>query len=84
MPKYIYKVQTDRVIMPTTGEIRFGSSILSWAVLNGKLTASKAASVAAVASPNATDLPTALTLVNELKAQVNTLIAGQKTAAQML
>jgi hypothetical protein len=45
-------------------------------------TASKAALAAlvAVTSPNATDLPTALTLVNEIKTKLNAVIAALKTA----
>ena len=42
----------------------------------------KATAVADVASADATDLPTALTLVNELKAQVNAMLASERTAAQ--
>lgn len=34
----------------------------------------------AVTSPNATDLPTALTLVNEIKTKLNATIAALKTA----
>lgn len=33
-----------------------------------------------VTSPNATDLPTALTLVNEIKTKLNAVIAALKTA----
>jgi len=45
-------------------------------------TASKAALTAlvAVTSPNATDLPTALTLVNEIKTKLNAVIAALKVA----
>jgi len=42
----------------------------------------KATAVADVASVDATDLPTALTLVNELKAQVNAMLASDRTAGQ--
>ena len=42
----------------------------------------KATAVADVASIDATDLPEALTLVNELKAQVNAMLASDRTAAQ--
>lgn len=90
MPKYIYKVQTDRVLLPTNGEVRFGNAVLNNASLttigtvSGKLTATKAATVAAVSTADATDLATALVLVNALKAKLNEVIAGQKTAAQML
>ncbi|MCK5446297.1 MAG: hypothetical protein KAI73_11790 [Rhodospirillaceae bacterium] len=42
----------------------------------------KATAVADVASVDATDLPTALTLVNELKAQVNAMLASDRAAAQ--
>lgn len=38
------------------------------------------AALAAVTSPNATDLPTALTLVNEIKTKLNAVIAALKTA----
>lgn len=34
----------------------------------------------AVTSPNATDLPTALTLVNEIKTKLNAVITALKTA----
>lgn len=34
----------------------------------------------AVTSPNATDLPTALTLLNEIKTKLNAVIAALKTA----
>lgn len=77
-------LRADKIIMGTAGQILIGGATVNVTNFNAKLTASKAASVAAVASPNATDLATALTLVNELKAQLNTLIAGQKTAGQML
>lgn len=43
-----------------------------------------AAANADVASANATDLPTAITLVNELKAQVNSLQAKLRTAGLLL
>lgn len=45
-------------------------------------TASSAAIAAltSVTSPNATDLPTALTLVNEIKTKLNAVIAALKTA----
>lgn len=44
--------------------------------------ASKAAvtALASVTSPNATDLPTALTLVNEIKTKLNAVITALKTA----
>lgn len=38
------------------------------------------AALSAVTSPNATDLPTALTLVNEIKTKLNAVIAALKTA----
>lgn len=38
------------------------------------------AALVAVTSPNATDLPTALTLVNEIKTKLNAVIAALKTA----
>ncbi|UAV89923.1 hypothetical protein REC_74 [Pseudomonas phage REC] len=38
------------------------------------------AALASVTSPNATDLPTALTLVNEIKTKLNAVIAALKTA----
>ena len=51
----------------------------------GAFTASSAnssaiAALASVTSPNATDLPTALTLVNEMKTKLNAVIAALKTA----
>ncbi|UAV89656.1 hypothetical protein [Pseudomonas phage COT4] len=36
--------------------------------------------LASVTSPDATDLPTALTLVNEIKTKLNAVIAALKTA----
>jgi hypothetical protein len=45
--------------------------------------ATNSAAIAAltnVTSPNATDLPTALTLVNEIKTKLNAVIAALKTA----
>lgn len=42
----------------------------------------KATAVANVASADATDLPTAITLVNELKTQVNAMLSSERTAAQ--
>lgn len=41
-------------------------------------TATRIASVATVATPDATDLATALTLVNALKARLNALITALK------
>lgn len=38
------------------------------------------AALASVTSPNATDLPTTLTLVNEIKTKLNAVIAALKTA----
>lgn len=38
------------------------------------------AALASVTSANATDLPTALTLVNEIKTKLNAVIAALKTA----
>lgn len=38
------------------------------------------AALASVTSPNATDLPTALTLVNEIKTKLNAVITALKTA----
>lgn len=92
MPKYIYKVQTDNITMPADGWLKFGAatfnaaSLTAIGTISGKLTATKAASIAAVASANAGATYTAAeqTLINELKTQVNALIAGQKTAGQML
>jgi hypothetical protein len=51
----------------------------------GAFTNSAAASAAlaattSVTSPNATDLPTALTLLNEIKGDLNALLAALKTA----
>lgn len=40
-----------------------------------KVLSTRGAAVAAVASANATDLPTAITLVNEIKAQLNTFMS---------
>lgn len=92
MPKYFVKVMASNITMPDTGWIKFGASTLNAAsvtaigTISGKLTATKAASIAAVASTNAGATYTVAeqALINELKTQVNALIAGQKTAGQML
>lgn len=74
----------DKIIMGSTGQIVLGAVTISVTNFNAKLTAAKAASVAAVATADATDLPTVIALANQLKSTLNTLIAGQKTAGQML
>lgn len=43
----------------------------------------KAAAVADVATANATDLPTAIALANQLKTTVNALLASKRTAGQL-
>jgi hypothetical protein len=49
--------------------------------INGtKVIGAQGAAVANVASPDATDLPTAITLVNEIKVQLNTLLARTRAA----
>jgi hypothetical protein len=50
----------------------------SYKVAGTKVLGAQGAAVADVASADATDLATALTLVNELKTQVNTLLARQR------
>lgn len=50
-------------------------------ILNGKPDHVDVDSLPAVTSPDATDLPTALTLLNELKAKHNALLAALKTPA---
>lgn len=58
---------------------------LQEAIKAGLLQPSAASSAAitaltSVTSPNATDLPTTLTLVNEIKTKLNAVIAALKTA----
>lgn len=52
--------------------------------INAKLTAVKVVTKAAIATADATDLPTAQALANDLKAQFNDLLAKLKTAGVML
>lgn len=49
-------------------------------IASTKVVGARGAAVADVASANATDLPTAITLVNEVKAQVNTAFARLRAA----
>lgn len=85
MPKYIYKVSTERVLMPTTGEIRFGTTIITAATISGKLTATKATTVAAVTGADASAAYDAATqaTITELKTKLNAALAALKAANLM-
>ena len=55
-------------------------SIKAGAFNNSAASVAAIAALASVTSPNATDLPTALTLVNEIKTKLNAVIAALKSA----
>lgn len=62
---------TERTLTPPSRELQ--------ALLTGTVRKLNAgADVVAVTSPDASDLPTAITLVNELKAQLDLIIAAMK------
>lgn len=54
--------------------------IKSGAFTDSAANAAAISALTSVTSPNATDLPTALTLVNEIKTKLNAVITALKTA----
>lgn len=55
-------------------------SLKAGAFTDSTAKAAAVTALASVTSPNATDLPTALTLLNEVKTKLNAVIAALKTA----
>jgi hypothetical protein len=70
----------SNMALPRTGLPRSLKSLYDWLASGGAVKEKTAiAALTAITTPDATDLPTALTLINATKAKVNATIAALKS-----